>query len=485
MKLRMLFSALLVGASATLFAQTHEQGIEYYKADQFDNAKELLTRNMNNPGTDKALSYYYLGQIAVIDKNLSQASKYFNDGLAADPNNPYNYVGLGLLALKNGDAKGAQKYFKDAESKAKKDADVYVDIARAYYDADPVLYAKEIEKRIETARKKQLDNSDLYILEGDIQRDLAIDTEDQKMYGNAAGKYDMAIGYDPTSSAAYVKYAKMFSDIGNLNFAITKLEELLRNNPTSALGQKELANAYYEREDYSKAADAYGKYVKNPNHFKADEDRYAFLLFYDSKFPEGYAYATQLLNEDPNNFSARRFQFMNAAQLDEMKDQMLPMANELWTIHESNPTKNSFAVIDYNLVSNQFINNDKPDVAVEVLNEGIKLNPKYASTFNRSLSDAYAALEDFGKATDARIAYVESLKNPSASDYYYTAVFAYYGGVQRQTGITPGEKQTPFEINEVEAQKYYNLGKDYAAKAVELEPENESYKNFLDALNNL
>ena len=482
MKFKTLLSACLVGISLTSVAQTHEQGIEYYKADQFSNAKELLTRNLNNAGTDKALSYYYLGQIAIINKDLNQASKYFEDGIQADPSCAYNYIGKGLVALKKGDAKAAATFMKEAESKGKKDADVLVDIARAYYDADPVTYAKEIDKRIASASKKQLDNSDLYILEGDMLRDKAIDTQDQKIYGQAAAKYDMATGYDPMSSAAYVKYANMYSDIGNLNYAITKLEELVRNNPNSALGQRELANAYYEKNNYSKAAEAYGKYVHNPNHFKDDEDRYAFLLFYDSKFPEGYAYATQLLNENPNNFSARRFQFMNAAQMPELAEQLLPMANELWSRHQADPAKNGFAVIDYNLIADQFSKNGKIDEAITVLNEGIDQNPKYAPTFNRTLSDIWAQAGDYGKAADARIAYVNSLQSPSVNDYYPVAVFAYYGGLQRQNGVTPGEAQTPFEINLDDAQKYYDIAIDYANKGLALDPENANLQAILNSL---
>ena len=51
MKLKfILTSAFIAGAALTSMAQTHIEGEEYYKADQLANAKELLLRNMNNPG---------------------------------------------------------------------------------------------------------------------------------------------------------------------------------------------------------------------------------------------------------------------------------------------------------------------------------------------------------------------------------------------------------------------------------------------------
>ena len=79
MKLKRIFTLGLVGMSLTVMAQTHVEGEEYYKADQFENAKDLLTRSLNNAGTDKAVSNYYLGLIAVGNDKLASAEKYFAD----------------------------------------------------------------------------------------------------------------------------------------------------------------------------------------------------------------------------------------------------------------------------------------------------------------------------------------------------------------------------------------------------------------------
>lgn len=482
MKLRKLMSACLLGMAFVAFGQTHEQGIEYYKAAQYDNAQELLNRNLNNPGTDKALTYYYLGQIAARQGYPTQAAKYFNDGVQADANNPYNYVGLGLISLKNGDLKTAQKYFKDAESKAKKDADVLVDIARAYYDVDPVTYATEIEKKINAAQKKQLDNADLYILQGDMVKDQAFKSEDQKLYGKAAALYEMGIGYEPTSAAGYVKYAQMYSDLRNYPYAISKLKELLNNNPSSALGQRELANAQYENGNYKEAADTYSKYVQNPNHFKSDEDRYAFILFYDKRYKDGYDYATQLFTENPDNFNAQRFQFMNASYIPEMKDQLYPMATNLWKGHVSNPDYKTLSYMDYLLISDEMIANQEYDTALTILSDAIKNMPQYANDFKKSKALAESKLGDYGKATDTLIDYIESIDNPTVTDYYQAGAFALYAGLQRKDGVTPST-QAPFEVNEEEGQKYFNLGKQYTSIGLEMDPSNDGLQTIMDALN--
>ncbi len=45
MKFKALFSICLASGAFTAFAQTHVEGVEYYKADQLENARELLERN--------------------------------------------------------------------------------------------------------------------------------------------------------------------------------------------------------------------------------------------------------------------------------------------------------------------------------------------------------------------------------------------------------------------------------------------------------
>ena len=156
MKFKFFFAASLAAFAVSASAQTHQEGAEYYKADQLENAKELLLRNMNNTGTDKSVANYFLGRIALDEDKLEDAQKFFEAGVQARPDFAYNYIGLGAAALRKGDKKTADEQFKKGEGLIKKDAGAEIAIARAYYDADPVLYIKEIEKRVAKARKINL-----------------------------------------------------------------------------------------------------------------------------------------------------------------------------------------------------------------------------------------------------------------------------------------------------------------------------------------
>lgn len=451
-KIILSFAAAALAISA--MAQTHKDGVEYYEAGQYSNAKELLERNMNNSGTDKAVAYYYQGLIALQNDKTAEAAKYFNLGAEANPDYAYNYVGLGQIDLKSGTPKVAEANFKKAEALGKKDAGVQIAIARAYDAVDPSLYEKEITKRLEKARKINLQDPDIYIFEGDVKAR-------NKEYGSAGASYEMALNYDPNATAAYFKYANLFSQV-NPEYGINMLQKLLRLNPNSALGQRSLANAYYDQNRFQEAATEYGKYVKNPNHFKQDEDRYAFLLFYGGDYKAGYDYATKLLQENPNNFTAMRYQFMNAAQIPAMSDQLLPMAQKLYAAHLKDPKANSMAPIDYTLISEEFAKNkeiskdEAIDSAISVLNNGIEAYPTNAA-FDKSLSMLYVDKNDMAGACNAYDKYLNKTKDPGYNDMIQAAIFAFYAGVQ--------SKNDPALAN-----KYYDQASSFTDKAAELYP---------------
>lgn len=455
MKFKFLLSFCMAGIAFAGYAQTHEEGAEYFRADQFANAKELLLRNYDKPGTNKAVSDYYLGLIALRNDNKAEAKQHFDKGVQANPEFAYNYVGQGRLALESGNDKEAENLFKLALQKAKKDARLEVAIAREYYNVNPTKYEKQINKHLDKARRINGNETDLFLFEGDR----ALDRKD---VGSAAGNYEMAANYAPKTAEAYVKYANLYTLV-NPQFAIEMLKKLIANNPTSALGQRELSNAYYNNKDYKNAVAEYGKYVQNPNHFKQDEDRYAFLLFYSGDYKKGYDYSTQLLASDPGNFTAQRYQFMNAAQLPELKEQLLPMAEKLYAAHKAN-ANNKFAPIDYTLVADELARAGRPAESEVVLQEAIADMPENAS-FDKQLAMIYVDESKISKAADAYKNFLKKTEKPGYNDFIQQAMFCYYAGVETKDDAT-------------RSNNYFDEAIDYANKAAAEFPSNYKPKKI-------
>ena len=414
MKRKFFFASLmLMGASLVANAQGYKDGIEYYKVDKLDNAKELLERNLNAASTDKAEAFYYLGQIALHQGQIAQAAANFEKGIAANAMNPYNYVGQAAIALKNGG--DVKTLLEKARKLSKKDAKLEMEIARAFYDANPTTYAKDIEKCIKNARKWNADDPDSYIFEADTKAD-------KKDWGNAAGIYELAFDKDPNNIEAYVKYANTYFNV-NPQMAIERLEELQAKVPNSALVQRELAEKYYADNLGAKAAEQYGKYIKNPNHFAQDEVRYVQLLFFGEKYQESLDLATSLVNKlnpaDEKVFYMKRMQLYNLVML-----QKWPEAVEAGKSFFANalPKGSNYEVRDYTDYGQALQTAGFPEEAIAAYNKAIDLNPKNTDLI-RNLGDSYADAENFVKAAEYYQRLVDDGNNKSndlftLSNYY-------------------------------------------------------------------
>ena len=393
MKSKFLISIFL-GSALGLSAQGFKDGVEYYRADQPEEAAIILNNTLNQAGTDQATAYYYLGQIALQNGDKAAAKSNFDKGIAIDANNGYNYVGLGALALAAGDDSAAAGYFKDAKSKAKKNADLITEIARAYFVADPVKYVKEIDKNIADAKKAEKNAPSPFILEGDRLAKTDV--------GEAAGMYEMAAQFDANLEhpEAYVKYARTYFPV-NPQYAIDKLKALLEAQPTSALAQRELAEKYYEDNQLTRAAEQYEKYIKNPNHFQKDKQRLVGLLFFAKRYPESHALATELLNSDPSNFYMQRLQFYNKKAMGETAEAKAA-ADKLF----GNPKAeiNSQDYIQYGELLQEV---GQDTLAVEMYENAVKISPEKTSLL-KDLSGAYSSAKMYDKAADAMAKFIDS-----------------------------------------------------------------------------
>ncbi len=408
MKLRSLLSLCMGGLALSALAQGgYQDGVDYYNADRFDKAKTILEKTLNDAGTDKAVSYFYLGSLDLRDGNTSAAATDFNNGIAANPDNGYNYVGLGEIALRAGNKAEAEKQFKTALSFNKKDAAMMAAVARAYASVDPVAYAKEIDKNIAQAMKVSKNKEpQIYVLQGDLAKNLD--------KGIAAGYYEQAIIYDEESGninpEAYVKYSNLYNKV-NSDFAIGKLVELNEKLPTSALAQSELAEKYYDNNQFTRAAEQYGKYMKNPNHFQGDEQRYSGLLYFGKKYQESLDMANQVLAKDPDNEYMQRMVMLNKAALEDY-----PGAEEAGKKLFAH-TNAKFTATDYTTYGEVLGKLNRPEEAIAAYEAAYKLNPERNKQVLADISEMYNKLENDVKSVEYMQKFVDA-GDATLQDYF-------------------------------------------------------------------
>lgn len=406
MKKRFLFS-LMAGAALTVSAQGYQDGVDNFNAGRFEEAKIILDNTFGDPSTDKAVSSYYLGCIDMKEGNTAGAKQKFDGGIASNPKYPLNYVGLGELALKSGDKKAAEDYFKTALEINKKDTEVMAYVARAYWNADPDKYANDVQKYIKKAMKDSKNTEPaVYVLQGD-------------MIGNdpnlASGQYEMAIEQSKErgeiNREAYVKYAQTYFQVPmGRDYAIKRLEEFNERDPQSALAQRELAEKYYENEQLGRAWKQYEKYVENPNHFRRDEQRYAGLLYSAEEYEKSVEWANKVLQQDPTVYPMYRILALNYEKLNKWPE-ALAAAEKLFNYPNAQLVAN-----DYNIYGEALIQNNRGADAVKIYEKIIAENPNDAS-FMPKLSAAYAAAGENAKSVEVLENYLNA-GNGNLNDLY-------------------------------------------------------------------
>lgn len=405
MKRRLLFS-VLTGAALAASAQGYQDGVDNFNAGRMEEAKIILGNTFNDPNTDKAISSYYLGCIDVREGKSADAEKRFNKGIKSNPDYALNYVGLGELALKNGNKSAAEKYFKEALGINKKDTEVMAYVARAYWNADPVVYKKEIDKHIQKALKESKNTEPaIYVLQGDM----AASDPNQ-----ASGLYEMAIEQSKDKGEinreAYVKYAQTYFQVPvGRPYAIQRLEEFNERDPNSALAQRELAEKYYENEQLGRAWKQYEKYVENPNHFRRDEQRYAGLLYSAGEYDKSIEWANKVLAQDASVGPMYRILALNYTAQKNWPE-ALKAAEQLFN------SGTTIVPNDYNLYGDALIRNDRGTDAVAIYEKAIAANPD-DSKFVPKLASAYAAAGNNEKSIEILEKYLND-GNGGLNDLY-------------------------------------------------------------------
>lgn len=438
MKVKFVLSLMVAGALSAS-AQGYQDGVDNFNAGRIDVAKIILNKTINDATTDKAVAYNYLGNINYLEGNIPQAKVDYEKGVQANSENPYNYIGLGKIALMNGNKSEAENLFKQAQGINKKNTAVVAAVARAYYEVDPVVYAKEIDKNITKALKDSKNTeSAVFLLQGDMKA-----KEDP---GEAAGLFELAIEADKAKNIvnreAYVKYANTFFKVAP-SYAIDKLKELNELEPESALAQRELAEKYYDNEQFGSACQQYEKYMENPNHFQSDEQRYAGLLFSAKRYDESMEIANRVLSKDPNNYFMFRIIMMDK---NELKDYpaVEEMGNKLFSHPDVQLIPN-----DYILYANALSNQGKTAEAVAVYEKAVEVNPNKPELLV-DLSDAYGKNGQNEEAVNTMKRYLDG-GNGKVNDYVQMA--RRYDGLARSLEVGSPERIAAAE----EGAKYINV----------------------------
>lgn len=283
---------------SSVMAQGFTKGLLYFNDGNFVLAKKYLVMELNGANKDQA--YYLLGKNYQNQGIKDSASIYYQKGLEVNPENAFAYVGLGELALAEGNVKLAETNFKKARSisSEKKNPALWTAIYSAYMSqATP-----DVEKANEFLSKAKNINKNfagIYIAEGDIL------LKEAKI-GEAATKYETAIYYDKTSKEAFLKLGRIYVKGGNYQQSLNAFDNLYQLDSTYFPVYKERGEVYYAQGKYADAAVSYSRFFAASEPSYNDLVRYALILFFNKDYNKSLEIVKQAQAINPTSPVANR-----------------------------------------------------------------------------------------------------------------------------------------------------------------------------------
>lgn len=399
-----MFSAAIVAASVlSVSAADNKKAIEYYQSGFPEHAKTILFSNLAESNTNKEEAYFSLGDIYFTLDMPDSAAYYYKKGLEVNSGSVPSMIGEAKLRIKT-DPKGAESVFNNLVSgKNKKNPLYYTLIGQAYLDNG------DFEKAAEYAEKaKRADNkfADAYLLLGDIYAA-------QKIAGKAAEQYEQAIYFDKAHRQGYIKYARLYANV-NMSLAVEMLNKLLALDAQSAIAYRELAEVYYANGQFSKAQDAYEKFVSLDNFYSESEMvKYATILFYNKNFEKSAEIAIEVLKKNPKNFVMRRLLMYDAVELKKY-NLAIDYANSF--MNEGKDAK--YIYLDYMYYGRLLSSIGEKEKAYQQLEKALEIDPSKVEMY-KELGDMYEQDHDYKNAIRQYTNFIEKGEDKvTLGDYY-------------------------------------------------------------------
>ena len=246
--------------------QTIADGLHLIDRDQPSRAKQVFEGLVTASPTGE--NYYYLGYFYLTRKDWTAAEDAFKKGLAADPKNYLNQVGLASIKVGQNKVNEAKVDFDRILQETKyKNGDVIHRIAEAYemfyklgrdpeYNAnnnDPAEAIRLIDLMLEKTKKGP--NAEQMIVRGDaflIKND----------GGNAVSSYEQALMQDPKSVKAKVKIGTVFLRGKNYRETQSRYKEAIDLDSNYAPAHKRYGEYLIVGSQYKNASRYFRKYLE-------------------------------------------------------------------------------------------------------------------------------------------------------------------------------------------------------------------------------
>jgi len=450
MKKKNLLTALFV-AFVTLANAQSNFGTDYFCIGELQTAKEYFEKQVSQKPAE---SNYYLGEIAFAEGNTADAKSFFEKGIAADALYMLNYVGQGKLILKS-DQKAAEVLFATALKKNKKDVAVNVAIARAYFECGMNDIANlKLAASMKVGKKSPL----VYVLQGDMLKA-------ENKFGEAAGKYEQAVYFDPNYTAASIKCAQVYESI-NPTLSVEILKKVLVAHPDYTIAYRGLGGSYSKNGQYNSAIEAYKTFFAEGRYNIDDIIGFASAYYFTDQYEPSIELINKGLAMDSTNFVLNRLRVYNAAKT---KDGVngVRYADYFFSLKSE---KGTFIPLDYMAYATILSEGGQFEKSLELFGKLLESDPKQADVY-KELFSVYNKMGDRVKASESFKTYMDLMGEQYVGvlDYYQLGRSYYAAGLSFASDSSA--------VGKAKTNEYLIKADSTFAKVCELTP--ESYTGYL------
>jgi tetratricopeptide (TPR) repeat protein len=248
------------------------------RSEQYDKAEEMLKQLIQKEPANSKYYFFYGENILqdyfsdTISNKVATfaglAKVQYDKGVAANPNDPLNYIGLAKVAFFNQDKKTADEMRAKAKSfllpyknikkmtpPAPEYAFTLAKLAESYISDDFKVDTALALPLIREAIKIDSKNKDIYLIAGDIFN-LKNDGTNSIKY------YNLAQEYDPKSPTANMKIGSIYVKARALDAAIPFFQQAITLNANYAPAYRELGALYSMARKYELSKQNFAKYLE-------------------------------------------------------------------------------------------------------------------------------------------------------------------------------------------------------------------------------
>jgi len=420
--------SLLVIGTAT-FGQDLNSALRMTYQEQFDAADNALSAlSAQEPANGKYFYYsgenqlasYFIDPTNIPFESIAQkAVDRFNKGIAANPNEPLNYVGLGKVALIQNNKTVAAENFAKAESflpaRKKKSAlskpeqaTLLIQLADAYV---------------------QVDSKDSALVFGYLRRAESIDSKNPELYlvrgdywfytlnngSRAAENYKRAQDFSPNSTRARVRLGQLYTRIRSYQDALNYYEEAINIDPSFAPAYLEMGFLYSKMGKKDESKEYFKKYLDLSSSNIAAKRRYANMLIQTEDYSAAIEQIKQILAMDSVTYNdlnrALAYSYFEEKDYDQAKYYIRKFMK--------NAPEDKITPKDYVYYGRILIKNGQDSLGINELARGFELD-----TTNTDLLNEIASLylkskkpQEAGDAYKMKIRYSKA----NVNDYYKMA----------------------------------------------------------------